>query len=137
MTEFTYRRRVQFSETDASGLVYFANYFRYVDEAEHAMWRAAGLNVHPRDGAIAWPCVAASFEYRKPLFFEDEVDVHLKVAARTRKAMRYSAVVRKDGELVAEGSRTIVCVRMGPGGPMHSMEIPHEIAATFQVASTP
>ena len=35
-------RRVQFHETDLAGLVHFSIFFRYMEEAEHALWRAAG-----------------------------------------------------------------------------------------------
>ena len=52
-------RRVQFRETDAAGLVHFSSFFRYMEEAEHALWRAAGLSIHPRRrrgrAGRAWP----------------------------------------------------------------------------------
>ena len=74
---FVYRRRIQFPETDATGIVHFTNYFKYMEEAEHAMWRAAGLSIAPPAAEIGWPRIGASFDYRKPLRFEDEFDVHL------------------------------------------------------------
>ncbi len=84
ISEHVYHRRVQFPETDAAGIVHFTNFFKYVEEAEHSMWRAAGLSIATeRDREIGWPRVAASFEYRKPLKFEDEFDVHLRVAEKT------------------------------------------------------
>ena len=84
-SEFVYRRRVQFPETDASGIVHFTNFFKYVEEAEHAMWRAAGVSINTHDRGIGWPRVAASFEFKKPLRFEDEFDVHISVAAKTQQ----------------------------------------------------
>src|SRR4026207_2291749 len=105
ISQFVYRRRVQYPETDASGIVHFTNFFKYVEEAEHALWRAVGLSIANRDPQIGFspaaaaaatadrradsPRVAASFEYRKPLRFEDEFDVHLRVAAKTAKTIRY------------------------------------------------
>ena len=134
ISEHTYHRQVQFPETDASGIVHFTNFFKYVEEAEHAMWRAAGLSIAARDAEIGWPRVAASFEFKKPLQFEDEFDVHLKVAEKTRKTIRYSAVLRKGGEDIASGSLTIICVRRRPGEPARAMDMPLDIAARFQVA---
>ena len=84
-SQVVYHRRVTYPETDASGIVHFTNFFKYVEEAEHALWRAAGLSISGRDPNIGFPRVAASFEYRKPLRFEDEFDVHLRVAAKTAK----------------------------------------------------
>ena len=132
--EFVYRRRVQFPETDASGIVHFTNFFKYVEEAEHAMWRAAGVSINTHDRGIGWPRVAASFEFRKPLRFEDEVDVHITVAAKTSKTIRYRALLKKDGEVHAEGSLTIICVRRVAGEPIKATNIPPDIASLFEVA---
>ena len=43
--EYRLKRRVQFYETDMAGIVHFSWFFRYLEEAEHAMWRAAGLSI--------------------------------------------------------------------------------------------
>ena len=134
ISEHTYHRQVQFPETDASGIVHFTNFFKYVEEAEHAMWRAAGLSIAVMDAELSWPRVAASFEFKKPLRFEDEFDVHLRVVEKTRKTIRYSAVLRKDGEEMAVGSLTIICVRRRPGERARAMDMPQDIAARFQVA---
>ena len=135
ISSYVYRRRVQFPETDASGIVHFTNYFKYVEEAEHAMWRAVGLSIAGRGAAVGFPRVAASFEYKRPLAFEDEFDVHLRVAEKTRKTIRYDAVLRKDGELVATGSVTVICVRREPGERARATDIPPEIADRFEVGS--
>jgi len=134
ISEHTYHRQVQFPETDASGIVHFTNFFKYVEEAEHAMWRAAGLSIAVMDAELSWPRVAASFEFKRPLQFEAEFDVHLKVAEKTRKTIRYSAVLRKGGEEIAAGSLTIICVRRRPGEPARAMDMPLDIADRFQVA---
>ena len=135
ISEFTYRRRVQFPETDASGIVHFTNFFKYVEEAEHAMWRAAGVSINQHDRGIGWPRVAASFEFRKPLRFEDEFDVHLRIAEKTGKTIRYAATLRRNGEVHAEGSLTIICVRRVAGEPIKATNIPADLAALFEVTT--
>jgi YbgC/YbaW family acyl-CoA thioester hydrolase len=135
ISSYVYRRRVQFPETDASGIVHFTNYFKYVEEAEHAMWRAVGLSIAAPGAAVGFPRVAASFEYKKPLAFEDEVDVHLRVAQKTPKTIRYDAVLRRDGDLVATGSMTVICVHHQPGEPVRATDMPPEIADRFEVAA--
>jgi YbgC/YbaW family acyl-CoA thioester hydrolase len=125
---------VQFPETDASGFVHFTCFFKYVEEAEHAMWRAAGLSIAPPDSTWGFPRIAASFEYRRPLRFEDEFDVHLQVVEKTAKTLRYRAVLSNDGEVVAEGSLTIICVKRLAGGGRKAADIPAEIADRFASA---
>ena len=127
VSEYRFTRRVQFYETDVAGIVHFSWFFRYMEEAEHAMWREAGLSIHPPDSDIGWPRVASSFEFYRPLRFEDEFDVHLRIAEMTKKTIRYECTLTKNGEKLASGSMTIACVQKKP--VMRGMEIPAEITA--------
>jgi acyl-CoA thioester hydrolase len=133
-SEYRARRRVQFYETDAAGIVHFSWFFRYMEEAEHALWREAGLSIHPPDAEIGWPRIAATFEFHRALRFEDEFDVSLRVAEITNKTMRYTCLLMKGDVKIATGTMTIACVRKPPNQPMEAIEIPLDIAARFQVA---
>lgn len=74
MPAFTYKRRIAFHETDAAGVVYFANFFHLAEEAEtHAL--ASLGNILTRDGYL-YPRVHAEADYLAPLHFFDEVSVH-------------------------------------------------------------
>jgi YbgC/YbaW family acyl-CoA thioester hydrolase len=134
-SEYTLRRRVHFYETDTAGIVHFSNYFRYMEEAEHALWREAGLTIAKRSG-IGFPRVAASFDYHRPLRVEDEFDVRIRVVAKSEKTMRYECVLLKGEEKIATGSLTIVCVNAVQGQPMKAIPFPPEIGDRFAVAST-
>jgi len=80
-SEFRYQRRVQFAETDLAGIVHFSTMFRYIEEAEHAMWRACGLSIAERDGHLGWPRLRAALEFRSPLRFEEEFEVLVRITA--------------------------------------------------------
>jgi YbgC/YbaW family acyl-CoA thioester hydrolase len=130
-SEIRLKRRVQFYETDAAGIVHFSWFFRYMEEAEHALWREAGLSIHPGGSEIGWPRVATSFEFKRPLRFEDEFDVHLRIAEITRRTMRYVCRIAQGEATIASGELTIACVRRVAGEPMKSTDIPAEVAARF------
>ena len=125
MNEYRLRRRVQFYETDVAGIVHFSWFFRYMEEAEHALWREAGLSIHPPESEFGWPRVSASFEFQRALRFEDEFDVHLRIVEITQKTIRYECAVRKDDQPIALGTMTIACVRKTP--TMRAVEIPVEV----------
>jgi acyl-CoA thioester hydrolase len=129
--EFVYQRRVQFAETDAAGIVHFAVFYRYMEEAEHAMWRDAGLSIESRDSQVGWPRISASFEFHRSLRFEDEFEVHIAVVEMASRTMRYACRITRGGETIATGAMKIACVRKRPGLPMQSMEIPPDIAQRF------
>ena len=75
--EFKWTRRVEFAETDMAGIMHFANFFRYMEMAEHAFYRTLGFSVHETNegGIVGWPRVMARCDFKRPLRFEDEVEV--------------------------------------------------------------
>ena len=137
VSEYRLNRRVQFYETDTAGIVHFSWFYRYMEEAEHALWRAAGLSIAPRDAEVGFPRVAASFDFHRPLRFEDEFEVHIRIAAIGARSIRYTAHVTKDGAAIATGSLAIACICKRAGAPLRSTAIPPEIAGRLGVASPP
>lgn len=133
-TEYRLRRRVQFYETDAAGIVHFSWYFRYMEEAEHALWRAQGLSIAPEGSEIGWARVSATCEYHQPLRFEDEFDVAIRVTGMTGKTMTYECTLWRDDTRIATAAMTVICVRMRPGEAMKAADIPREIAERFEGA---
>jgi acyl-CoA thioester hydrolase len=131
--EHRLKRRVQFYETDMAGIVHFSCYFRYLEEAEHAMWREAGLSIADGSG-IGWPRIAASFEYLRPLKFDDEFEVHLRIVGKDARTIRYEGVITSGKTRIATGTLVVKCVTNRPGEPMRGANIPPEIDALFQVA---
>ena len=134
VSEYRLRRRVLFYEADPAGIVHFSWFFRYMEEAEHALWREAGLSIAPRRSDVVFPRINAAFEYHSPLRFEEEFDVHIRVAAMTDKTMRYVCEVTRGETKIATGSLTIVCATK-QGDEMKAVSFPREIAAKFQVAT--
>jgi acyl-CoA thioester hydrolase len=132
-SEYRLRRRVQFHETDMAGIVHFSWFFRYMEEAEHAMWREAGVSIAGGSG-IGWPRVEASFQYHRPLKFEDEFEVHLRIVAKDARTITYQGEITKGDTHVATGRITVKCVSKTAGEPMRSVDIPPQIDALFQVA---
>jgi 4-hydroxybenzoyl-CoA thioesterase/acyl-CoA thioester hydrolase len=135
LSGYRLRRRVNFYETDCAGIVHFSWFFRYLEEAEHAMWRAAGLSIAPA-GNVSFPRVSASFDYQAPLRFEDEFEVAVRVASIGRSSMRYACTITRGADAVATGSTTIVCVTSTAGG-MKAVPFPPDVIGRFEVAVPP
>jgi YbgC/YbaW family acyl-CoA thioester hydrolase len=128
---------VQFYETDAAGIVHFSWFFRYMEDAEHALWREAGLSIHPADSAIGWPRVAAACEFHRALRFEQEFDVTIRITEITRRTIAYLCAITQAGQKIATGSLEIACVSKAGDGSMKSVDIPPEIAARFTPSPLP
>jgi len=136
VSEHRYHRRVQFAETDMAGVVHFSYFLRYMEEAEHALWREAGLSIASPGSNIGFPRVAVSIEYHAPLYFEDEFDVHVRIKAISRRSIRYESVLTKGDTKVATGTITAVCVQNTPA-PMRAVDLPTEVTAKLAACPPP
>lgn len=138
---FLYTDRVQFADTDMAGIMHFANFFRFVERAEHAFFRSLGLSIVeskldlPDEEKVGWPRVHASCDYHSPLVFDDEVEVEILVEEIRSKSLRYLFRVRKkeDSTLCAQGHIAVVCVRKDhETGKMRAVDIPERISSKIE-----
>ena len=118
---FTYRRRVEFADTDAATLIHFTALMRYMEEAEHAFYRSLGESAFRRteEGVAGMPRVSVSCDFLAPVRYGDEVEVRLILREKRRRVLRYDAEFRVDGPDgpidVARGSMTVVYARRSHG----------------------
>jgi len=139
--DFKMTHRVEFADTDMAGIIHFASYFRYMEVTEHAFFRSLGFSIFPRamEQSVGWPRVHVSCDFKRPLRFEDELEVHLRVREKKEKSLAYEFVFRQVNDPqrpeVARGALTVVCVTKDPAtGQMRATVIPEEIAARIEVA---
>ena len=131
-----YQRRVEFAETDAAGMVHFSMFFRYMEEAEHAVWRSAGMDIYANHEERSWPRISASFDFKAPLRFQDEFEVRTAIAAVTRSTIRWQHTLRRGDTIIGSGTITAVYVSKSAGGGMKSTAIPPEIISRLQAAAS-
>src|SRR5687768_11836938 len=135
-------RRVEFSDTDMAGIVHFANFFRYMETAEHGFYRSLGFSVilNQFDPPLGFPRVNASCDYKRPLRFEDEVEIHILVKEKRSRVLTYFfrfSKMPRHGErktLVATGQVTVVCVAHDKNGKMEAVPIPATLAEKIEIA---
>ena len=129
-----YKRRVEFAETDAAGMVHFSMFFRYMEEAEHALWRTAGLNIWESGEDLSWPRISAQFDFKAPLKFQDEFEVHTEIGNVSRSTIQWSHTVKRGETIIGSGSVTAVCVKKNADGTMKSTDIPPAIISQLRTA---
>ena len=108
---FVHRVRTRFAETDAMGVIHHAAYLPYLEEARVEYLRAIG---HPYDAVrsdgVDVAVLEVAVQYRKPLRFDDEVDVSLWVGAVTRTTFQIAYLVSVSGEPRATAVSVHGCV---------------------------
>ena len=132
-SEFTIKRRVQFYDTDMAGVLHFAAYYRYMEEVEHALWRAADMSVISREGErlIGWPRSSTSCKYLAPARFEDELELALRVVDVGERSVKYEIAIRRDGRRIAVGRTTAVCCAIA-GAKFDPIPIPPTFRAVLE-----
>jgi acyl-CoA thioester hydrolase len=108
------QRRIDWSDTDASGAHHNTAAFRLMEAAETALVERLGFldevyGRHPRAHAEA--------DFLRPLFFRDLVDVRIRVAAVGRTSVTYEVDISRGGELCARGKLVAVLLDHIGGTP--------------------
>jgi 1,4-dihydroxy-2-naphthoyl-CoA hydrolase len=76
---FTYNRTVRFSDTDAAGVVYFANVLSICHETYEASLEASSVNIKDffSSTSVAFPIVHADVDFFRPMFCGDKLVISL------------------------------------------------------------
>ena len=131
MKVFTTRVHARFAETDASGIVYYGNYFVYFELGRVSMFRELGL---PYDKRV--PIVETHCRYHAPARFGDLLEIRTQVDELRTRAFRLAERVYRVGEaaepkLLAEGYTAMVTTDEA-GTPI---AIPEAFRAAFEAVA--
>jgi YbgC/YbaW family acyl-CoA thioester hydrolase len=136
MHELIAKRRIEFSDTDAGGVVHFSRYFIFMETAEDEFLRSLGWGFtfehEGRPGG--WPKVDVSCEYLASARYGEEIEVHLRVLKVTRSTITYGFTLRRGETDLARGRTTSVCCAGKPGGGFESIPIPGDLACRIEPA---
>ena len=116
---FRTTRFVEFGDTDMAGIVHFANFFRFMEAAEHAFLRSLGLSlVMELEGQkYGLPRVSASCDYLRPARFGEELTIDVAVVKIGRSSVSYAFDFTCGGQPIARGKVTAVFCRFDEGRP--------------------
>jgi YbgC/YbaW family acyl-CoA thioester hydrolase len=110
-----------------AGQVHFSNFFRYMEEAEHAIWRKAGMRIAAEGREHQWPRISAQCDFKSRLRVDDEFEVRTEMAKVTNRTIQWAHTMMRGDTLIATGSVTAVCVKLQADGTFRAVEIPSEI----------
>jgi YbgC/YbaW family acyl-CoA thioester hydrolase len=139
--EFRSTRTVEFADTDTAGVVHFAAFFRYMEEAEHEFYRSLGESAYrwSAEGVTGMPRVSVRCDFLRPLRYPEEVEIHLIVREITSKAVAYEVVFRTEvGDSsveVARGAMKVVYASRAHGAQeWAAASLPASLREAIQVA---
>jgi len=103
-----YRARVYFEDTDLSGIVYHANYLRYMERARSDMLRLAGIDQRAamKGGEGAWAVTDLTIKYRSPAKLDDDITVVSTVEAVRGASVIIAQRILRGQDTLTEGRVT-------------------------------
>lgn len=120
---------VYYEDTDMGGIVYHANFLRFIERARSDFVRRLGVDQNAmRDAGVVWVVTRIEADYIAPARFEDALTVETSVEKMTSARLTMAQVVRRDGKELFRAMVTAVCMDMKTGKPVR---LPAEVRASL------
>ncbi len=103
--------RVYYEDTDMAGIVYYANYLRYIERARSEWVREIGVDQNAmRDAGVVFVVRRVEADYLAPARFEDQLVVETSISKLTGVRMVFLQRVLKDDAVLFEALVTVTCL---------------------------
>ncbi len=122
--------RVYYEDTDAGGVVYYANYFRYFERARTEMMRSLGIESSRLQDelGVAIAVRRCMAEFMRPAQLDDMLEVETRITTVKGASFMGEQVVRRDGEDLVRLDIQLACLNL-EGGPVR---LPDDVRAALQ-----
>lgn len=133
-SEFTWPVRVYYEDTDAGGVVYYANYLKFMERARTEWLRRMGFE---QDQLISeqqtiFAVRKISVDYLKPARFNDQLEVCVRLAGSSGASIFLTqSVANRSGEEICVGEITVACL---DSGSLRPKRLPQSILVELQNA---
>ena len=106
------RCRVYYEDTDAGGVVYYANYLRFMERARSDWLRSLGTTSVElaKDAGVLFAVHRVSVEYHSPARLDDDLDVSAQIVRLGRAGITFHQEVRRGQSLLCQGEVKIACL---------------------------
>lgn len=133
MIEFVWPVRVYYEDTDSGGVVYYANYLKFMERARTEFLRVHGFEQTDliRDHGVIFVVRDVQISYLRPAVFNDLLNVTVSVHAAGRSWIEFAQTVVRD-EILSRAQVKIVCVNHLSFKPV---EIPEIIRNKMELSS--
>lgn len=115
MTAFRWQARVYWEDTDAGGIVYYANYLRFLERARSEWLRSRGISQRAlaAEPGVVFSVVSLEVQYRRPARLDDLIAISCEPAQRGAASVDFVQNIWRDGaeaELLLSASVRVACL---------------------------
>jgi acyl-CoA thioester hydrolase len=127
---FRWPVRVYFEDTDAAGIVYYANYLKFFERCRTEWLRSFGIDqrqLAASDG-VQFVVVDLAVQFHRPARLDDALTIDARVAEQARSWLAFAQQARRGGELLATARVKVACVDAARLAPVR---LPQPLARHF------
>ncbi|MBL6840042.1 tol-pal system-associated acyl-CoA thioesterase [Paracoccaceae bacterium] len=117
MNKSTFQCRVYYEDTDLAGIVYYANYLKFIERARSEWVRNLGLdqNVLRKDHGIVFAVRKVEADYLKSAKFDELLLISTELQKKTRVRLNFSQEIYRDSDLIFRADLVIVPLSVAGG----------------------
>ncbi|MDG2501058.1 MAG: tol-pal system-associated acyl-CoA thioesterase [Porticoccaceae bacterium] len=110
MTEFRLPIRIYVEDTDAGGIVFYANYLKYMERARTELMRSLGFDKPALFDGLQFVVHEVALKYHSPAVLDDEITVTAVLSKASRATFEMTQQVFRGEELLVEGCVKVACI---------------------------
>jgi len=116
--------RVYYEDTDAGGVVYYANYLKFFERCRTEWLRALGIDqsVLARENGLQFVVTDLQARYRRPARLDDELSIEVRIGAIGRCSLSFVQLARRGDQVLVQAQVTVACVDI-------ARQLPHRLPA--------
>ncbi|MBU0753033.1 MAG: tol-pal system-associated acyl-CoA thioesterase [Gammaproteobacteria bacterium] len=114
---YTQLFRVYYEDTDSGGVVYYANYLKFLERGRTELLRGLGFEQAElaRDAGVAFAVRSLQVEYLGPARLDDKVEVRSSIGELGRAQVVFSQRIEREGELLVDATVRVACLDLARG----------------------
>ncbi|MDA8856116.1 tol-pal system-associated acyl-CoA thioesterase [Porticoccaceae bacterium] len=125
---FKHQVRVYVEDTDAGGIVFYANYLKYMERARTEFLRSLGYNKPALFDSFQFVVRSVELVYQKPAVLDDLLNISASLSKLSKASFEMHQNVCRDGDILVEGKVKVACINSETKRPL---AMPKEIYATL------
>ncbi len=128
---FTISKRIYYHDTDSEGVVYYANYLKYLEEArtEHLLSLGIDLGETKKEGVL-FAVAGIEMRYRGPARYGESISVGSRIEAVKPVSVYFAHRITRDGKTLVEGAARLVSL----SGDFKPARIPESLMERLKAA---
>ena len=111
MEDFLVEKKIYYHDTDCGGVVYYANYLKYLEEARTEYYSNMGVNLKElMEEGLLFAVVKVEIDYKSPAHYQDTLTIATRIGKIRGSAVQFIQEVRKRDTIIAAATTMLMCV---------------------------